>query len=314
MTHDIPSQQVEAGQCWQHVKRGTTYEVIGTAELQMSNDLLVDGSEMVVYRGDDGKLWAREEGEFTDGRFVLATPKPEGETVTDDGWVMVPRKPTQEMIDNAFDFETPEERRRGIWQCMIAASPKQAPVAGEARQQRIDAIWSLLVEADDENRRWTAEKILDALWRGTTMSADPMREALEWYALHVGNCRKVTSEGDDSRKMLDRDRGEKAREALAAAAETVTDDGVERAAQAMLALRVARTDETWQRYRQPESWRLFEEDARAALAASPKPTTGALGTPFVTATTADGKHFITLTYASLEEMQAAHAAMVGGAR
>jgi hypothetical protein len=53
---------------------------------------------------------------------------------------------------------------------------------------------------------------------------------------------------------------------------TVPDDGVERAARAMLALRVARTDETWQRYRQPESWRLFEEDARAALAASPKPT------------------------------------------
>ena len=79
-----PDMSLQAGQRWQHVKRGTTYEVIGTAELQMSNDLLVDGSEMVVYRGDDGKLWAREEGEFTDGRFVLSTPKPEGETVTDD--------------------------------------------------------------------------------------------------------------------------------------------------------------------------------------------------------------------------------------
>jgi hypothetical protein len=54
---------------WRHVKRGTEYVEIGRAELQMNFDGLVDGSSMVVYRGDDGKLWVREEGEFEDGRF-----------------------------------------------------------------------------------------------------------------------------------------------------------------------------------------------------------------------------------------------------
>jgi hypothetical protein len=64
--------EVDAGQHWQHVKRGTVYEIVGSASLQMSADL-VDGSDLVVYRGEDGKLWAREEGEFTDGRFTLVT-------------------------------------------------------------------------------------------------------------------------------------------------------------------------------------------------------------------------------------------------
>lgn len=65
---------VQTGQRWQHVKRGTTYEVVGLGELQTTGELF-DGASLVIYRGDDGKLWAREEGEFTDGRFVLtATP------------------------------------------------------------------------------------------------------------------------------------------------------------------------------------------------------------------------------------------------
>lgn len=59
---------------WQHVKRGTVYTKVGIAELQMNCDLLLDGSELVVYRGDDGKLWCREVTEFEDGRFVPAPP------------------------------------------------------------------------------------------------------------------------------------------------------------------------------------------------------------------------------------------------
>lgn len=63
------------GQHWQHVKRGTSYEVLGVAELQNGNVKgLREGARLAVYRGDDGKLWAREEGEFTDGRFCLSYP------------------------------------------------------------------------------------------------------------------------------------------------------------------------------------------------------------------------------------------------
>ena len=60
---------VKQGQTWQHVKRGTTYEVIGVAELQ-AGQLQAEHAELVIYRGEDGKLWARNSGEFTDGRFT----------------------------------------------------------------------------------------------------------------------------------------------------------------------------------------------------------------------------------------------------
>lgn len=46
-----------------------------------------------------------------------------------------------------------------------------------------------------------------------------MREALIWYERHVAGCRKITSEGDESRKQLDADGGLTARRALASFAE-----------------------------------------------------------------------------------------------
>jgi hypothetical protein len=52
-----------------HLKRGTTYTVIGRAELQSGFDC-AEGQCLVVYQGVDGKLWARPEQEFHDGRFV----------------------------------------------------------------------------------------------------------------------------------------------------------------------------------------------------------------------------------------------------
>lgn len=62
---------------YRHKKRGTVYEVIGEAELQMNTDNLVDGSQMMVYRGEDGKLWCRHYDEFHDGRFAaMKGPNP----------------------------------------------------------------------------------------------------------------------------------------------------------------------------------------------------------------------------------------------
>jgi hypothetical protein len=41
-----------------------------------------------------------------------------------DGFVLVPHKPTQAMLDNAYDMDATELQRRSIWACMIAAAPQ----------------------------------------------------------------------------------------------------------------------------------------------------------------------------------------------
>jgi hypothetical protein len=71
----VPANSGE-GEKYRHVKRGTVYEVVGRASLQNANcATLSEAACMVIYRGDDGNLWAREESEFMDGRFAaLATP------------------------------------------------------------------------------------------------------------------------------------------------------------------------------------------------------------------------------------------------
>lgn len=67
-----------------HVKRGTEYEVLGEAEFQLAAcnritgddyynpdaTYLREGDKFIIYRGDDGKIWARSTDEFRDGRFV----------------------------------------------------------------------------------------------------------------------------------------------------------------------------------------------------------------------------------------------------
>lgn len=59
---------------YRHKTRGTFYTVEGVAELQSSSHPVEEGALLVVYRGEDGKLWARRALEFYDGRFEKVTP------------------------------------------------------------------------------------------------------------------------------------------------------------------------------------------------------------------------------------------------
>ena len=71
---------------WRHNVRGTEYDCIGTAELQdATGGGVEEGALLAIYRGDDGKLWARRESEFGDGRFTrLASPAPDAGLVEAD--------------------------------------------------------------------------------------------------------------------------------------------------------------------------------------------------------------------------------------
>lgn len=63
-----------------HVKRGSTYRVLGRGQLQTDTPL-TDYADVVIYQcEDDGRIWIRPVAEFDDGRFVALAaaeePKP----------------------------------------------------------------------------------------------------------------------------------------------------------------------------------------------------------------------------------------------
>lgn len=69
MAHSLPR--------YRHKKRGTTYVLLGYAEVQ-ADEPLVEGDIVAVYRADsDGKLWVRRRDKFEDGRFENITETPE---------------------------------------------------------------------------------------------------------------------------------------------------------------------------------------------------------------------------------------------
>ena len=53
---------------YRHLKRGTTYVEVGRGEVQ-SDTVVREGDELVVYVGENGRVWLRPPSEFNDGRF-----------------------------------------------------------------------------------------------------------------------------------------------------------------------------------------------------------------------------------------------------
>lgn len=75
----FPADPVTNAGCFQpvrvkHVKRGSTYRVIGAGKVQTGTPLH-DYDEVVIYQDEaDGRLWVRPTAEFGDGRFEPLEP------------------------------------------------------------------------------------------------------------------------------------------------------------------------------------------------------------------------------------------------
>lgn len=101
------------GERYRHKKRGTTYEVVGVAELQVALPPdPTEGAKLVVYRCEaDGRLWARRQTEFLDGRFERLPPvvtAPEGlalETTAEERASLSRYEPRTIMGRLARDFD-----------------------------------------------------------------------------------------------------------------------------------------------------------------------------------------------------------------
>ncbi|WP_354453582.1 DUF1653 domain-containing protein [Methylobacterium sp. 1030] len=66
--HEQSNASVVTGCLYRHRKRGSTYRIVGEANLQTSAPV-GDNERLVVYQGDDGRIWVRPANEFFDGRF-----------------------------------------------------------------------------------------------------------------------------------------------------------------------------------------------------------------------------------------------------
>ena len=66
---------VPLGVTHKHKKRGSFYTKIGEASLQSTAEIS-EGTPLVIYRGEDGRLWVRPRDEFEDGRFETVSIAP----------------------------------------------------------------------------------------------------------------------------------------------------------------------------------------------------------------------------------------------
>lgn len=70
LPHPVGNWTASTGVIYRHLKRGSTYEAVGVADVQCSGLPLREGDKVVVYREvADGDLYVRRDSEFHDGRF-----------------------------------------------------------------------------------------------------------------------------------------------------------------------------------------------------------------------------------------------------
>lgn len=119
------------GERVRHRQRGTEYEVLGVAELQIAYAPVMEGSKLAIYRGEDGRLWAREVGEFRDGRFETITPAPDPEAIAQvlDG---AAEQAEKDAVQHSSDEHAVAQAQRAATYRHLAAALRELGT-GEAR-------------------------------------------------------------------------------------------------------------------------------------------------------------------------------------
>jgi hypothetical protein len=96
----------------------------------------------------------------------------------------------------------------------LNATPTADAELAKANKQVSDLTEALNVALDElSDRRRDQNPLMEAANKGAARIAE-LEAALEWYAGHAADCRKITAEGDVARQELDRDGGARARAAL----------------------------------------------------------------------------------------------------
>lgn len=84
--------RIASGGRYKHLKRGSTYHLIGYATVQ-AGKMVREGENVAVYVSESGdmvgSMWVRPTSEFNDGRFVCLDRVPQ---FTPDQWKRVPAK------------------------------------------------------------------------------------------------------------------------------------------------------------------------------------------------------------------------------
>lgn len=130
-----------------HIKRGSTYRVIGRARMQVSiPTLIVDDAPVVVYRCEaDGQLWARLPDEFDDpARFEVLPPLPDRARVKPLSWREI--DPGHRLVGTGLGFTCEVHHlRKGGWEAIWPLSNAEFPDALAAKAAMEDAYAALVL-------------------------------------------------------------------------------------------------------------------------------------------------------------------------